>query len=336
MVRVVGNCCHGKNASNTLVSNFSVQVSHSTKQISNFDLQLVIRIVQGRGILLKTRLILQKDGKTIFSLKCKKPKKSAYGELDIMIDAGKNLFFDQVVAGNFFRHYHLPKDKINAVSWHGYYESKNEGQLFTPIIHFKNGYQKVAKEWHLGSINHEEPFAFPICSVFLPQEMNLSNVNTNQYTEQENIKYFIKDIDNNSNKRIDIFVTSKGLTAEKIINSSIGWVYKFADIDMFNTKEGLTTILNREDTNRELETIEDDSGHNMIIRIVRNDLESSIFSRLNGSFSLLVHDPNDAYQRIVNRPIIEIEQGANVLSKQGLQRKMELLKEKYEKEVRKD
>lgn len=119
---------------------------------------------------MKTRLILQKDGKTIFSLKCKQPKKSKYGELDIMIDAGKNLYFDQVVAGNFFRQYCLPEYKIDSVSWHGYYEIIRDGLLYTPIIHFKNGHDKVAKEWHLGGVNHEERFAFPICSVYLPQK----------------------------------------------------------------------------------------------------------------------------------------------------------------------
>jgi hypothetical protein len=172
---------------------------------------------------LKTRFILQKEGKTIFSMKFKQPKKSKYGELDIMIDAGKNLCFDQVVAGNFFRYYNLPEYKINGVSWHGFYEKIREGLLFTPIIHFKNGKNKVAKEWHLGSINQEEPFAFPICSVYIPQEMDLSNVYTSQYDEHnKKIKYLIRPIDNRFNQRIDIFVTSKGISAKKVINSSIG------------------------------------------------------------------------------------------------------------------
>jgi len=71
----------------------------------------------------------------------------------------------------------------------------------------------------------------------------------------------------------------------------------------------------------------------MLIRTVRNQVEASNFTSLKGSYSLLVHDPNDSYQRIVNRPVIEIDQGANVLSEQGLLYKAENLKEKYEKEL---
>lgn len=285
---------------------------------------------------MKTRLILHKEGKTIFSLKCKTPKKGKYGELDIMIDAGKNLYFDQVVAGNFFRHYHLPEDKIDGVSWHGYYESINERLLYTPIIHFKNGRDKIAREWHFGSINHEEPFAFPVCSVYIPQEMDLTNVYTSQYGKHKNIKYFIKELDSTFDQRIDIFITPKGLSAKKVLNSSLGWVYRFADIDMFNDKEGFTSMLNQEDMSRNPEILEDDTGHEMIVRTVRNQSESSLFSSLEGSFALLIHDPNGVYERIVNRPIIEIEQGANVLSEQGLLNRAVLLKEKYEKEIKQD
>lgn len=280
---------------------------------------------------MNTRLILQREGKTIFSLKCKPSKKSKYGELDIMIDAGKNLYFNQVVAGNFFRHYHLPEDKTDGVSWHGYYESINERLIYTPIIHFKNGRDKIAREWHLGSINHEEPFAFPVCSVYLPREMDLSNVYPSQYEKHKKIKYFIKEFDNSSDQRIDIFITSKGISAKKVLKLSIGWIYKFIDVDVFN--DGKALPLHKDDMANGLEVSVDNSGHDMLIRTVRNQVEASNFTSLKGSYSLLVHDPNDSYQRIVNRPVIEIDQGANVLSEQGLLYKAENLKEKYEKEL---
>lgn len=251
-----------------------------------------------------------------------------------MIDAGRNLFFDQVVAGNFFRHYHFPEDKIDGVSWHGFYESINERLLYTPIIHFKNGRNKIAREWHFGSINHEEPFAFPVCSVYLPREMDLTNVYTSQYEKHKNIKYLIKEIDNRLDQRIDIFITPKGLSAKSVLKSSIGWIYEFVDIDMFNDKEGLITMLSQADMSKNMELVEDDSGHGMIIRTVKSQSESSIFSSLEGSYSLLIHDPNSAYQRIVNRPVIEIEQGANVLSEQGLLNRAVSLKEKYEEEIK--
>lgn len=280
---------------------------------------------------MRTRLILQKEGKTVFSLKCKTPKKSAYGELDIMIDAGKNLYFDQVVAGNFFRHYQFPKEKINSVSWHGYYEKINERFLNTPIIHFKNRHNKIAREWHLGSINHEEPFAFPICSVYLPQQMDLSHLHPSKYEKHRKINYFIKDIDDD--KRIDIFITPKGVSAKKVLKSSIGFIYKLIDIDSFNDELGILHFLS-EDKDNNLEIVNDDSGHEMIIRTVNNQSSSSRFSCLEESFSLLIHDPNEVYKRLVNRYIIEVDQGINVLSEQGLLSKAEILKEKFEKEIK--
>jgi hypothetical protein len=55
---------------------------------------------------------------------------------------------------------------------------------------------------------------------------------------------------------------------------------------MFNDREGLTTMLNQEDMSKDLEIVEDDSGHDMIIRTVENQSESSLFTELEGGQNL--------------------------------------------------
>lgn len=281
---------------------------------------------------LKTRLILRKDGKTIFSFKCKKPKKSKYGELDIMMDAGNKLYFDQVVAGDYFRKYNFPKYKINGVSWHGYFESLNERFLNPPIVHFKENREKVAKEWHLGSVNKEEPIAFPLCSVYVPANMDVSELYPSQYTSSESIKYHIVDMDNNRDERVDIFVTPRGISAKKVISSSVGWVYRFIDIDIFNHKEGNAVPLHKNDMNK-IEIIKDESGHDLLIRTIKNKSESSRFLNLIGNFSLLIHDPNDVYHKIVDRPQITLDKGKK-FSEENIQ--IEYLKDRYEIEMKKE
>lgn len=79
--------------------------------------------------------------------------------------------------------------------------------------------------------------------MYLPREMDLTNVHTSQYEKHKNIKYLIKEIDNTLDQRIDIFITPKGLSAKSVLKSSVGWICEFVDIDMFNDKEGLVAML---------------------------------------------------------------------------------------------
>jgi hypothetical protein len=56
-----------------------------------------------------------KDGKKVFQMNLKPSKKSKLGDSDIMLDAGKGMYFDHVVLGNYFKHYKLPEFKINSL-----------------------------------------------------------------------------------------------------------------------------------------------------------------------------------------------------------------------------
>lgn len=121
---------------------------------------------------MKHKIVLLKDGKKVFQMNIKPSKKSKLGDSDIMLDAGKGMYFDHVVLGNYFKHYKLPEFEINSLSWHGYYEIIDERQLYSPVVHIKSHSNKIDRVGHLGSINDFEPFAFPVCSIYIPSDLN--------------------------------------------------------------------------------------------------------------------------------------------------------------------
>ena len=114
---------------------------------------------------MKNKIVLLKEGKKIFQMNFKPSKKSRLGDSDIMLDAGKGMYFSHVVLGNYFRHYKLPELEINSLSWHGYYKIIDGKQLYSPVVHVKSHGTKIDRVGHLGSINSFEPFAFPVCSL---------------------------------------------------------------------------------------------------------------------------------------------------------------------------
>ena len=125
---------------------------------------------------MKNKIVLLKDNKKIFQFYIKTSKKSKLGDSDIMLDAGKGMYFEHVVLGNYFRHYKLPDFKINSISWHGYYEIIDDRQLYSPVVHVKSHGEKIDKVGHLGSINDFEPFAFPVCSLYIPSNLNTEGI----------------------------------------------------------------------------------------------------------------------------------------------------------------
>jgi len=80
---------------------------------------------------LKHKIVLLKEGKKIFQMNMKPSKKSKLGDSDIILDAGKGMYFDHVVLGNYFRHYKLSELEINSLSWHGYYEIVDDKHLYS-------------------------------------------------------------------------------------------------------------------------------------------------------------------------------------------------------------
>lgn len=274
------------------------------------------------------KIVIQKEEKTIFTLKCNIPKKSKKGEVDIMIDTGKGMYFDNVVAGNYYRQYSFPRYKINALSWHGYYEIIDEKRLFTPIIHIKQDRHKVDRLWHLGSINSEEPFAFPVCSLYIPKSLNVDKLNHSIYDRGKELHHHIKNVSSDEDIRLDIFVLPKSISAEELIKSKIRFLYNNADIDLFNSPVGKLNWI--EGAN--IETIENPKGNDIILRTVTGSCD--MFKSVEGSFSLIVHDPNDIYNRMLNRPIIEVDEGDKVLSDKELLKKAKLLKDLHEEDIR--
>lgn len=247
------------------------------------------------------KFIVRKSLKKILSLKIRKAKNSVLGQLDIMIDSANGVPFNKVVAGNYYRHF---EQSIYSISWHGYYQNTKQNKINLPTIHFKDYQDKIHRYRddvkHIGSINAHEPIAFPLCSLYIPAENSwLDSVKISNYPpSSKRCHYYFKDVNNTTNQRLDIFVTPKNISADTILNSKIGPIYKMADIVLFNTKDGKFEVL-KEFQNTIIETYSLDNGHDLIIRTVGE--QNSRFSELEGTYSLLLHDPNDAFNRIANR-----------------------------------
>lgn len=75
---------------------------------------------------MKKALIILKENKKIFSLKIRDPKYAIEGEADIMLEAGNHLYFKEVIAGNYFRHFRYPKYAIRRISGMGTLNIKTE------------------------------------------------------------------------------------------------------------------------------------------------------------------------------------------------------------------
>ncbi|MFD1736139.1 hypothetical protein ACFSCX_06130 [Bacillus salitolerans] len=279
------------------------------------------------------KLIIRKNNITILNFTIKKARNSKQGQADIMINGFKNGFFDNVVFGNFYEHYKLPNDQINAISWHGYYKIKNNN-VNTPIIHAKNQTGKnknyLAKVGHTGSVNIKEPFGLPICSIFIPGNINLSTLEESNYpSDNSQLKYHFFDLNTNTDRRIDIFVTPDNVKSSDVLNSSLNFMYTFSDIEMFSDPLGSIVQL-RNTQNLKINDYKSLNGNDIIVREVEN--QNSTFKSLEGSYSLLLHDPNDAYSRIINRGVIKYDEDViNVLDLSNL--KMKMLKTTYEEEI---
>lgn len=293
---------------------------------------------------MSTRIILRKSGRTIFTFKCKQPKKSKYGQVDIMIDAGNKLYFEHVVAGDFFRHYVGADVQINSISWHGFYESISKTLLNTPVINVKSGKSKIDQLWHLGTINQDEPYAVPICSLYVPDIMNLENTEISSYNLTGKIKYEIIDLDDFGECRADIFVTPKNISAQQVLDSTLGIVYKVMDVGTINDEEGKLSFLeeSKRDEECKLYSFEDENGHWIILRIVGRQFETEFAEKLNNTFSLLLHDPNHIYNRIADRLIMVVDPDTEVETIEGEYVMIEpvnvlsapqLLRSVYEKEL---
>lgn len=255
----------------------------------------------------KSKLIIRKSKSTIFTIKILPARNSHKGELDIFMDSAKNTVFDNAVFGYFS---YQGVKKISAVSWHGFYTSEN-GVYKIPKIHFKSSDKHSAyikNISHYDTINGSEPFAFPICSLYVPQNSPLlSKKAQSPYPLDGIIDYHFLDVPDDQDCRIDIFLTPKNINACDILNTTAGIAYIGSDIDIFNLSMAPFFPL------LEFKEIYDGKSmtclqskklalnHDIIMRIVKN--QNRHFSCLEGTYSLLIHDPNQAFNRIANRVV---------------------------------
>lgn len=240
--------------------------------------------------------------KRILKMRLRKPKGKGRitGEVDIMIDAAKRTFFDKVCLqqadGKVFA-----KEPTNAVSWHGYYVNFEDGTVQLPVIHFKNETYKPAKKInkirHTGAIHKDDVFLFPVCSLYVPSDMNTSRLPE----LQSNDPCYDLSLRENTNARIDFFVLPKGVPIDKFMKeTSMGSFYFLADISIFNRElRGEFLPLPVDDMNniRFLGTTIDQWG--VFIRVLYRDETRE--PELCGTYSLLFHDPNGAIDMLLNR-----------------------------------
>lgn len=258
----------------------------------------------------------------------KPSKKSKLGDSDIMLDAGKGMYFDHVVLGNYFKHYKLPEFEINSLSWHGYYEIIDERQLYSPVVHIKSHSNKIDRVGHLGSINDFEPFAFPVCSIYIPSDLNTDGIGI---TEKDFNRCIYLDIPNlNRNARYDFFVLPKGITYEKFSKSPLMLMYRFADLEIFNNpNEGHNIVLDAE-----IKEYKSVGTNDVFIRIVgdpsnlqiASDSGKQIFKEISEQYSIIINDPNDIYNKLAYKPVIMYDENGNMM-------KPRVLKDIHEEEI---
>ena len=256
---------------------------------------------------MKNKIVLLKDGKKIFQMYVKTSKNSALGDSDIMLDTGKGVYFDNVVLGNYFRFYTFPKHKINSISWHGYYKTVDEIELFCPVVHLKSHDVFIDKIAHLGSINNYEPIAFPVCSLYVPSSLNTSNIGLSR---SNNEKYVYLELPKKEKTvRYDFFVLPKGVSLKKFNKSPIKLSNKFMDLEVFNIPEAGSNIL----LDSEIKEIGSVNGNDVFIRIVNDpssiqklsDTEKQIFEEISNYFTIILNDPNDLYSKLTDFLVVQ-------------------------------
>lgn len=277
---------------------------------------------------MKNKIVLLKDNKKVFELHIKTSKKSKLGDSDIMINPGKGMYFDHVVLGNYFKHYKLPGFKINSISWHGYYEIIDDRQLYSPVVHIKSHGEKIDRVGHLGSINDFEPFAFPVCSIYIPSNLNTEGIGVSKKNYNKSVYLDIPQLSRSA--RYDFFVLPKGISIERFKKSPLMVLFRFADLEIFNNpNEGFNIILDAEI--KEFKSI---GENDVLIRIIQDpsnieshsDSGKQNFKEISEQFSIIVNDPNDIYNKLANRLVISSDENGNLM-------KPRLLKDLHEEEM---
>lgn len=274
------------------------------------------------------KIVFLKEGKKIFQFSIKSPVDSMLGETDIMIDTGKEMYFDHVILGNYFRHYKKSEDKINSISWHGYFKRENKKILLPPKVHLKRHSKYVDQVFHFGTMNQDEPIAFPVCSIYIPPQLDIQHIGKTQKEHQFNTYIDVPKVNNEI--RCDFFILPKGLTINQFKKSPVYLLYEFSDIGIFNTpEEGHNVLLNSE--MYELPNI---GSHDVLLRVVKDpknldygrDDNKQIYEEVSKEYSIIINEPNDSYHRIIDRPMFKVGKDGKLLPP-------EYLKDVHEKAI---
>ncbi|WP_353893743.1 hypothetical protein PRVXH_000504 [Proteinivorax hydrogeniformans] len=260
---------------------------------------------------MQQKVVLLKEEKKIFEMKVKPAKHSKLGELDIIINSGKGLYFDHVILGDYFREYKLPDQEVNSLSWHGYYENcGSDSILKAPVVHIKSHGRKIDKVNHLGSINMAEPIAIPVCSIYVPNNLSTEGIGSTKKQGEKNSYIDIEDTEASVSSRYDFFILPKEIPVYKFKGSPLMCFYKFADLELFNSPNKGFNIIRKPDI------LDDIKGgtNGILVRLVRNPADihkhsddgKQIFHEVSHKFSLIINDPNDIYNKMAGRNVIEV------------------------------
>lgn len=222
---------------------------------------------------------------------------SQLGEVDIFIDAAKNKYFEKSVLCT-PQGFQLSDNPINNISWHGFYALKND-QIKFPVINFKSDKAKVSTYRHTGTINQNDVFLFPICSLYIPSYF--SNNNHSSFNkENSNIIY----LESFMHSRIDFFVLPKIISLDRFFNDFMLSIFYFsADITIFNK------YLNCELNNLPIKSNENMklinfnlNGWDVLMRVLYTNETRE--PALIGTYSILFHDPFDSINTLLNRELV--------------------------------
>lgn len=259
---------------------------------------------------MRNKFIVLQKGKKIFQFSMKPARKSALGDFDIMIQSNKKLSFDHVILGNYYEHYQSPEYNIKNISWHGYYEIINSKEVSPPVVHIKDEAEKVGIIRHLGSINFSEPFAFPVCSLYIPKNLPTNDIGLTEKCV-DNIYLDVCDYEESQNMRIDFFVLPKSLPMDKFKKSDIMLQYRFADLGLFNIPSGEHNIV----LDAEMNYFDHLKDNNIFIRVVNDTsnldylaTDKKIYHTESDDFTLVINDPNDLYNKLTSYWIVEVEE----------------------------
>lgn len=258
--------------------------------------------------ILNDKINICRDGKSLARITLKLPKKSAFGDFDIIIDSAKNKAFEQciILSNEEAQSY----QDVAYVSWHGYYELIKKYNLLSiaitrlPVIRLHNQYgDKINTFRHKNTINPINIFYYPVCSIYLPKEIDDSEIKMLNTSGMSSKNVFT--IRNDSDCRIDFFVLPYAMSAKDYYDyfPLFEYTQKSTDMSLYDASQYY-----------ELRDIYDTYGDNNIdeyelslqncgvfLRYIYSDYFLDDYS--NKKYSLLFYNSEHVFESILNRSI---------------------------------